>query len=531
MATGNISIVPDLNPLLETDPLTIKTTTVELSLEDAIKALKDYSPSEYNDSKWLITVAQKQKNSPSYENKLSFEGFPCDDRVDMTKRWAIQMLLMRQSLSQIRQKIYRVRQFIENTSNHENKYFSDYSEKDIVDFYHYVFENEQTLQNQLEKWLFLKQFMSDIGCGEQALMMEKITVPLHHKKKRHDEKYIPDEIAKRMDYIFKTDETIPLPYRCIYWTLRLLINRINEVCSMQENCLKQVTEDTYVLTLPTFKQSGPYAVPQLRLVEIKYEGIGSYLIDLLKEQIEYAKEHHDPDAEVNFLFRSPCYMYIQKSGKYSIWGTEIHSLNRMNVSNFFKKFCKGHDLTDENGDPYNITTHQFRHNATSDRLNSGIFRAIDIITLTGHHNTAMVEQSYTHTTPKQLAEKVHNIEHGDVNTPAPVIFHGRVINGVNTDKRLEQIAARPFAKRIHNLGICSDIRGCSKDRFQCLKCEYLVPDVADLDYYIHEKEDWEQKLEKARNLGMDYFAENCEYNLELFRHIIDRILSAITNKE
>lgn len=511
----------------------IKDTNInhEMSIDEAQKALSAYSDDQFESESWYIKTAQKDKNNARYVNTINFHDFPPynDERTITTKFWAVKMLIMRQSLSQIKQKVLKVRRFI-NVAVHQNATsFDDYDAKDILSYYQECFDNDFDGQTQLESWHFLEHFFEDIKCDKLLKLMKRYTVPKYSKKnKKHDEKYIPEEVADQLDYLYMKDENIPVTYRCIYWTFRLFPNRINEIASIPINALKQLSEDTYTFSIPSFKQSGPYAVPEIKIIFIKYTGMGKYFIDLVKETEKIARSFDSASFEVEYLFTCPEYRYSAKKKKYHEYRENAHAMKRENISNFLKKYCKANNITDNNGNGYLITSHQFRHNAISDRANSGIFRDIDIMSLTGHHSRTMLDQAYEHTDKEKLAQKVHNIENGHVNVEAPISFRGRIIN-THEEQRYARIMAKPFAKRIHNLGICSDIRNCDKDRFACIDCPYLVPEIEDLDYIKHERKEWCQKLEKAEKLGMEYFADNCRFNIDRYDKLINRILTAVSN--
>ena len=87
----------------------------------------------------------------------------------------------------------------------------------------------------------------------------------------------------------------------------------------------------------------------------------------------------------------------------------------------------------------------------------------------------------------------------------------------------------PYAFRLHNLGICSDTRGCDSDKYACLKCAYLVPRFEDLDYYYYEIEEWEKKREFAIQVKNNPFRELCDDWLEAYRIIVNRVLGAVSN--
>ena len=204
--------------------------------------------------------------------------------------------------------------------------------------------------------------------------------------------------------------------------------------------------------------------------------------------------------------------------RYKPHGSAFKPKKQGSCNRFFARLCEYRGLLDEHGEPYSPTTHQFRHNAISDRMNSGLFRAIDLLPLTAHHNTKMIEQSYTHTSVKDLRKD------------DPVVFRGRIVN-TDDPARFDRILSKPFAKRVHRIGLCSDARGCSADSSRCLRCSYLVPDADDLDYYQSELDDWRSKQEKALSCGNDVFAELCGAWIDAYKTLTQRVLSAISGED
>ena len=110
------------------------------------------------------------------------------------------------------------------------------------------------------------------------------------------------------------------------------------------------------------------------------------------------------------------------------------------------------------------------------------------------------------------------------------MFRGRIIN-TDDPARFDRILSKPFAKRVHRIGLCSDARGCSADRSRCLRCSYLVPDADDLDYYQSELGDWRSKQEKALSCGNDVFAELCGVWIDAYKTLIQRVLNAISGED
>lgn len=106
-----------------------------------------------------------------------------------------------------------------------------------------------------------------------------------------DYKYIPDDVADRLDRTFKSED-IELHLKCIFWLLRLVPSRISEILGMKIDCIKPYNGH-YVIFIPTWKQNGGHIEPMYRSIHLEREGMGGYLLELLQKQqggcIYYAK--------------------------------------------------------------------------------------------------------------------------------------------------------------------------------------------------------------------------------------------------
>ncbi|WP_320165329.1 tyrosine-type recombinase/integrase [uncultured Trichococcus sp.] len=485
----------------------------QMPLDEAKKILALYSnSSSFEDGKWLIDKVNTDKNEAKNKMNIYFGDLVSSVLIDEVKLWAIKLLASRFASRSISQKMSYLRELTKHCTGSNIYSFSDITEIEIAQFYSSLFNKSDIgVKRRLENWHNVEKFFKEMHFVEQYNMMMKFTVPKYPDHKKIDGKYIPDKIANQLDIFFKRFD-IPLAYRTIYWLTRLIPNRISEVCSMTTKCLKQISESTYILSIPTFKQAGPYAKGTIKLIEIQYAGIGKYLIDLIIAQREFALQHPD---EHDFLFVSNQYKYSK--GQYSVQSKIVNPINSGRFAGFMQNLCKKQKFFNNDEHAVSVTTHQFRHNAISDRMNSGIFRAIDILPLTGHHNTKMVEETYTHTSKSDLKKD------------EPIVFRGKVVNTSNA-KVLNQLLSRPYAHRIYKLGICSDDRNCSKDKSKCLSCEYLLPNVDDLDYHQHELEVWKKKKATAENIGNVSYSELCEDWIIGYETIINRILRALSDE-
>lgn len=500
----------------------VSSNTVSITGEQAAKMLAGYcSASSFSGDIWHVDKVKPGKNVWPSRRNIYFTGISNEHLKEETKRWVVTRLIKGNSPSTLNidicMSIKRFASFIPDGCES----FAEAPPEALVSFYAHLFSGEQKtdLTARLHYWHVLEAFARESGFTGLNAAMQKFVLEKRPAPVKKEDKYIPDEVADQLDVIFMRDD-IPLVFRCAYWMLRLIPNRASEVLSMTVRCLKQLDADTYTLTVPSFKQSGPYVPSDIKLIEVKYEGMGKLLVDLVAAQRDEVVAQLGDDAE--WLFTSRTYRLVRgpKTGErsYRTYGSAFKPKNLKACNLFFSRLCEHRGLLDEHGDPYSPTTHQFRHNAISDRMNSGLFRAIDLLPLTAHHNTKMIEQSYTHTSVRDLRKD------------DPVVFRGRIIN-TDDPARFEKILAKPFAKRVHRIGLCSDARGCGADRSKCLSCGYLVPDADDLDFYRSELEDWRSKKEKAESCGNEVFAELCGAWIDAYKTLIQRVLSAVSDED
>jgi len=70
-------------------------------------------------------------------------------------------------------------------------------------------------------------------------------------------------------------------------------------------------------------------------------------------------------------------------------------------------------------------------------------------------------------------------------------------------------------------GICSDITGCKSDMWNCLDCEFFVPDAEQLDYYEEQVTFWREK--SVRFSDFPIIKGNAERNAGLYEHILKKL--------
>ncbi len=334
-----------------------------------------------------------------------------------------------------------------------------------------------------------------------------------------DSKYIPDRVAEKLDGIFSQGE-IDLHIRCIYWLLRLIPSRISEVLGMAIDCVKPYNGN-FVLFIPTWKQNGGNMEPVLRSIHIEDTGIAGYLLDLLRTQQAVAAELQErlPENKRGCLFTYRRVLHY-KNGAVSQPGM-IQTVFPAVVEYHFKRICEQYDIRDEKGKVYNLTSHQFRHNGITDRLEAG-FTLEQIADMTGHHGNAMIWNSYSHLDlkPKTILQKQRYV----LSEPEPpknpyILFGGRILH-------MEEVLEKRLLKnlRAHRVpgGICGDVTGCKSDMWNCLECGHFIPDRDQLSYFEEQADAWHGKAERFSDFSVIH--ANALRNADLFKRVAAKLL-------
>lgn len=459
--------------------------------------LTDYSSvSVFTEDKWFIDRKETHMNFPASARTLVFEEI--DPVIKVTvKDWALDQLFLGRKVKGINSSLSDIKsclRFVKGKDAHQ------IDAMDILQIHDALFNGKTSVATAVAKWSTLRHFFETTSCNEQAARMHGYVLPEVIRKKSAD-KFIPDSTATQMDIVFMGKE-IPLTYRCIYWTLRLFPNRIEEVCSMTPQALKPLSEDKYLLTIPVSKTAGNFDEPEEKHFQILYTGMGKYYIDLIKEQQAYTAQMM-PESKFLFTSKKVCYKQIPgtEEKKYREIGKKLYVVHEKMCQNFFGQLGARLGFQDDEGNTVNITTHKFRHNAVTDRLHSGIFTQIDVMYETGHKNTSMIRQNYSHAAPPEKPEG----------------FRGMIAD----QRRMAKILKRPYAKEIHHLGVCSDCRGCDNDRFACLKCDNFEADDSAIPFMVRDHRDWKNKLEKAEKIGNDSFAAYCRKCIDAYDIFFD----------
>ncbi|WP_210470335.1 tyrosine-type recombinase/integrase [Sporosarcina sp. 6E9] len=479
----------------------------------------------FEDEKWVLDNSLKKQSVAKGVKTLYFTSIPLKHR-EVVKIFALVRLSSNKSVRTIATNIHGISKFF----NYLLEELGDLplekvNKKVIYDIQEYLDSLPIAHRTKESIWTGMSSFCLTLAGYEKIPHIRfgsnPYSIPRH--KRTTKSKYIEEGILKQLDIIFE-DEKIPLVYRTAYWICRLIPNRITEVASMRFGCIKPYMQER-VISIPTFKQNGGHLEPEIKQIAVKEEGKGEYLLNLIRRQEEASKaiQRHMEGEDKNYLFTYFSSQYIPTQNKYKELVGNINKIAILKEGTFnhmIKVMCKRYNVLDEKGEPVNLSSHMFRHNAITDRLYEG-FRIIDIMAMTNHKSSEMITGSYVHVQEDELRKKSEKILNED---KSEVLFRGKIINTENPTKAA-QILRRPFAHKIGRLGLCSDIRNCPSEMFECLSCKNFVPNADELDHFVDQVEQWETKLNMFKN--HPFMKENAEYNLKLHRNIVEKIVGTI----
>lgn len=492
------------NLVFETTVPNYKQNLKEL-LINRISQLGDFT---FSDDKWYYS--KKNDNPLKKEDFIvTFYQVPAQYK-DELKYYA---LLSTGLPRNIRIKCYKISQFlkfidelhpgiplIKITRNHVNAYEYQLKSKDSATYVkqqHYAavqdFFTKLTDFDDMPNWIPVKNIN-----------------PFRFIKEKSNRVPIPNKVIRRWDQAMKNEKiNIPLEFRTLYWIIRSFPNRITEVLSMRRDCLKSFYSE-FVLQIPTTKQSGGYIQEEIKTIPVAYSGHGKYVIDLIRRLQEQTEELMLKNAlkkgtRTDFLFVVQSWRFKNNEGKPDVqYYKGFSNWKRARINTLLKQLAEIFDFRDDSNELIIPTSHQFRHNAVTDRAYTVGYTTEQIRRLTGHKNEVMPKH-YTH----QLIEK-HKKIHLDIEglgspNDSPIEFRGKIMNlDERTTKQLSRDPRRYLtweANGKKGVGICSDITGCNPKgtsvHFECYACDWFVPKLEYYEDYKAELTYWQDVIDRT----------------------------------
>jgi integrase len=347
--------------------------------------------------------------------------------------------------------------------------------------------------------------------------------------RKNSQRLIPDTVLEQLDEAYR-DLRLPLEDRLTYWIIRSIPSRASEVCSIELDCLRPYEHGGgrgFILTMLNWKQSANQHKPRKILIHLLDEGHGKFLLDMIREQQKVAKDCQAllPEKARDHLMVSPKKRDLTALLK----GDRANKIRSNQVSPFvltrsaairrMKKVVKLFNITGPDDDLHNALTHAYRHNGITERLYEG-FSYVEIRDMSGHKGNQMLTTAYVHVNDEEIKARAKKKREKGEQGP-PVLFRGRIMN--MTPEKEAKLLSNPRAYRIGDLGICSDITSCGSDLYECLDCDYLVPDADNEDYYVAEADKWSARVTRHKESGNKALEERAIQMAFLHGKQLDRI--------
>ncbi|MFA2821555.1 tyrosine-type recombinase/integrase [Bacillus wiedmannii] len=471
------------------------------------------SDSSFEENIWIMDKVKKAENYRKSDYSYYFSSVP-ELYKDFVKFYILLCLIKGRSHGNLSSHLHGLITFFKFIdSNYGVTPLKEFTKQMINHFEIEIRDNETFSKATKESiWSsingFFKHMVNFNGMPNRKLTNQTNPFSRNAHDRLVNQKFIPISLMNRIDDIFMNKDILH-HIRTIYWICRLIPSRINEVTTVPIDCLKEYRENEFTLTLHMYKQNGGYIRPELRVIHLKYDDMGKYLIDLIRKQkeISLSLQEELPIEKRGLLFTYEDNLHKRK-----------HLLTSGTVRKNFNKILAQQNVVDESNNLFQVTPHQLRHNAITDRIYEG-FSLLEIRDMTAHKSNTMLEGSYIHPEKNEI-KKIGNKVNQENEPAGGVYFKGKIINADNPIV-VRRLLSKPRAHQIGRLGICSDITGCKNDMFECFTCSFFVPNADELDYFKEQVTQWEKKVGLARNNPL--LKENAEYNLKLSKAIVEKI--------
>lgn len=216
---------------------------------------------------------------------------------------------------------------------------------------------------------------------------------------------IPVEIYYTLDKVFLDySDSLPIHYQLIYWTLRLIPSRVNEVLDMDLNNCKRPAGERYVITIPVPKNSTVFKLKKKMIYINESAEVEKFFIELLNKQIKISKELQNrvksEGLTPNLLFTTLRIKTLSKGRtpfsleRHEYRNTLVGRVSDECFNSFLEKVIKladnvldesgdkKYDFRDEKNELIVLTSHKLRREAISSRIDYG-FQIQDVAFLSG----------------------------------------------------------------------------------------------------------------------------------------------------
>jgi hypothetical protein len=431
----------------------------------------------------------------------------------------------------------------------------------IQEYSSYLDSSSLSIRSKRSYWVIVKKFFERMSDFEEVPII--IFDNPNFGKVEDEARYIPPkESFQDLDRAFNDySYIIPLHYQLGYWLMRLIPSRGNEIFNMDlKKCLR-AWGDKYVITIPIYKTSKHLFLAKKKLIYMNNKhDIEKKVIFLMNEQKMIAQDIiknnfiylRSKKIRPNKLFIVHKYLANYKNDITFTKSKQVYKLDSKYFNKFIKKFVTFIDniylspnhkkyslMINDIGNYFQFTTHAFRHDGITSRINYGLSTPV-VMSLSGLNSESTIWDTYYHDR-KEDNTKVYNkyniidiVKDGNslgftnldkANTNGT--FIGKVSNERSLSKNIERYKYSKIVDFNGNyLGNCMDIYNCEKDIYSCIDCDYSSDESGhiDINSLFDMLKFWESEYEF-------YSVRNAKFQQQIAHKNIERIKARISRIE
>ncbi len=405
--------------------------------------------------------------------------------------------------------LYSKKLYIENTRTATIQVFAEYLDS--------ISENPAQKNSLLRTFESLFAVCAENGFTDTVRAVSfTFRYPTESEPKRAPDKCVSDAVTR---IIFDTSYPVPLAIRCALMLLRLIPNRINEVCTMDLECISYPDEGCFAVAISTSKET-MHHIPERNLYRFQLDGyIESMLyVAIRKQQTAIRSCGEEIDAlNLGYLFYCP--------DKRSL-------LSAKDVNDYLKKVIADNHIMDSKGEPGQMTTHDFRHIAIGERLRNDCISPV-LTAIEANHSSVEQTLSYgyqsRHDEACHLAAIMDVVNKSSWGVPAP--DNTTAASQELVKIKYERLEAQPFTRLIPGFGICTN-QGCVPQFEKCVVCNLFDPNPVYLDYFLAAQVRLNKKISALREKrGSKEAIEFNERQLNTVNTFIARVDPSIEAEE
>lgn len=313
-------------------------------------------------------------------------------------------------------------------------------------------------------------------------------------------KVIESAVLEKYDEYFQR-KNVALFDKTIYWILRLYGIRPSDLTNYPLDCVKKLSHEIATIKHAIVKNSSndiDYKIEFMNLTEPKQKMLYKFIAKL---QLQ-AQELQSEATKKGFLFTYK-------------FGT-VRYANTQKIQNMMQNVSELLVIPKE----LRATPKDFKKTAITLRAKSGW--TSEQLKIFANHSTYDSLDAYSR--PSDLFTKHTQTEilYSENRISNAYVFNGKIVNSIN--EQLEKKIMSNFrAHKISNLGYCPNVSHCG-NHFECLDCDYLLPDYDLKDYYISQADRYIEIAEKQTNLNDTANARDSFHRASLFAHLFNKVI-------